>query len=191
VQFRPHHVEMIFDPMIAPYYGWLFPEGPDRVNIGITYEDAPGRPKHNARELFQRFLDKHYKARLADAKEDKARKGHPIVWNTTPEKLTRPGAVVVGEAGLMTHPATAEGIYQGMRSGMLAAEAVADTLRGDVDERVAFANYERACKRTFRTSFLAGVAFRRVMRTNALDWVLRAGKSRAVESVTAKLLASI
>jgi geranylgeranyl reductase family protein len=191
VPFRPHHVEMIFDKMLTPYYGWLFPEADDRVNIGITYEEAPGAPKQNARELFDAFLDKHYKARLADAKELKPRKGHPVVWNYTPEKLTRPGAIVVGEAGLMTHPATAEGIYQGMRSGMLAAEAISDVTSRGWDEAKALAGYEAACRKTFRASFLAGGAFRRFMRTNALDWVVRAGQTPAVQSVTAKLLASI
>jgi len=191
VPFRPNHVEMVFDKMLAPYYGWLFPEGEDRVNIGITYEDAPGAPKRNARELFQTFLDKHYKARLADAKELKPWKGHPVVWNYTPEKLTRPGALVVGESGLMTHPATAEGIYQAMRSGMLAAEAISDITSRGFREETAFASYEAACRKTFRPSFLAGGAFRRMMRTNALDWVVRVGQTPAIQSVTAKLLASM
>src|SRR5262249_45843140 len=39
VPFRSGHVEMLFDPDLAPYYGWLFPESDTRVNIGITYED--------------------------------------------------------------------------------------------------------------------------------------------------------
>src|SRR5579864_1667955 len=58
VAFRPHHVEMIFDKMLRPYYGWLFPESETRVNIGICYED----PDHtrNARTLFAEFLEKHY-----------------------------------------------------------------------------------------------------------------------------------
>jgi len=191
VDFRPNHVEMVFDKMVAPYYGWLFPEANDRVNIGITYEDSPDGPKHNARELFQAFLDKHYRARIADAHAIKSWKGHPVVWSYTPEKLTRPGALVVGESGLMTHPATAEGIYQAMRSGMLAAEAISDVVSRGENEATAFAGYERACRKTFRASFLAGGAFRRVMRTNALDWVVRAGQNPTVQSVTAKLLASI
>ncbi len=191
VSFRPNHVEMVFDKMLSPYYGWLFPESDTRVNIGITYEDSADAPKHNARELFQAFLAKHYRARLADAKEIKSWKGHPVVWNYTPEKLTRPGALVVGESGLMTHPATAEGIYQAMRSGMLAAEAISDITNRSFDEATAFAGYEAACRKTFRASFLAGGAFRRVMRTSALDWVVRAGQTPAVQSVTAKLLASI
>jgi|GEM_PF-5031518 len=74
---------------------------------------------------------------------------------------------------------------------MLAAEAIADTLRFGVDEAVAFRDYERACNKAFRGSFVAGVVFRKLMRTRALDWVLRASKSPGVESVTAKLLAAI
>ena len=47
--FRPHHVEMIFDRMLEPYYGWLFPETETRVNIGITYEDPPDGKKHHGK----------------------------------------------------------------------------------------------------------------------------------------------
>ena len=193
VPFRPNHVEMIFDETLRPYYGWLFPEGKDRVNIGITYEDAAGTgaPKHNARELFQAFLDKHYKARIESAHAIKSWKGHPVVWSFTPEKLTRRGALVVGESGLMTHPATAEGIYQAMRSGMFAAEAISDVVSRGESEATAFAGYERACRKAFRASFLAGGAFRRIMHTNAMDWAVRLGQKPAVQSLTAKLLASI
>ena len=67
VPFRPHHVEMIFDKLVAPYYGWLFPEGPNRVNIGICYRDP--KLARNARQLFRNFLDKHYGARLSKAQE--------------------------------------------------------------------------------------------------------------------------
>jgi flavin-dependent dehydrogenase len=60
VPFRPHQVEMIFDKAVAPYYGWLFPEGPNRVNIGICYDDP--KVARNARQLFRAFLDQHYGA---------------------------------------------------------------------------------------------------------------------------------
>ena len=190
VPFRPNHVEMIFDDALRPYYGWLFPEGPDRVNIGITYEDAPGARTRNARTLFGAFLDRHFRDRLAYATERKGWAGHPIVWSDRCAKLTRPGALIVGESGLMTHPATGEGIYQAMRSGMLAAEAVCDIVVGGRHEPDALASYERACQRRFRASFLAGRAFLRIMRTDALDWVVRAGQAPAVQALAAKFFAS-
>lgn len=189
VPFRAHHVEMIFDKMIDPYYGWLFPEGGDRVNIGITYEDPATGPKHNARALFQRFLDKHYGDRLRDAKQIGGWKGHPIVYSYEVADLTSPGALVLGEAGLMTHPATAEGIYQGMRSGMFAAESVADIVSGRSNETRAFARYEKRCKDAFRLSFVGGALFRRVIRTPLLDWIVAATDQPLVKSATAKILA--
>jgi menaquinone-9 beta-reductase len=190
VPFRPNHLEMIFDRMIEPYYGWLFPESETRVNIGITYEDEEGH-KSNARELFARFLDKHYAERLKDATQIGALKGHPVVWSYDIDKLTAPGRLVIGEAGLMTHPATAEGIYQGMRSGMLGAEAVADVLSGRLGEGEAMATYERECRKAFQLSFWGGGLFRKLVRTDALDWMVRLGDQPIVQSATAKLMAQM
>lgn len=190
VPFRPHHVEMIFDRMIEPYYGWLFPEDDRRVNIGITYEETPGQ-KQNARELFRRFLDKHYADRLVNATQVGAFKGHPVVWSYDISHLTAPGRIAIGESGLMTHPATAEGIYQGMRSGMLGAEAVADILNGRCTEEEGFARYERECKKAFQLSFWAGGLFRKLVRTDALDWMIALSDQPLVASATAKIMASI
>ena len=97
VPFRSHHVEMVFDDLVAPYYGWLFPEGPDRVNIGICYEDQ--HLERNARALFQRFLDKCYRERIAGARPIGAWKGHPIAYDVSPSELTSPGRIVeIGRA---------------------------------------------------------------------------------------------
>jgi flavin-dependent dehydrogenase len=191
VPFQAHHVEMIFDRALAPYYGWLFPEGERRVNIGITYEDAPGGEKKNARALFQDFLDRHYAERLRGATQRGPWKGHPIVWSYEIDRLTAPGRIVIGEAGLMTHPATAEGIYQGMRSGMLGAEAVADVLAGGRDEARALAEYERRCRRRFQLSFWGGGLFRGLVRTDALDWMVRLGDTPMVQSAAARLMAQL
>lgn len=189
VPFRPHHLEMIFDKDIKPYYGWLFPESETRVNIGITYEDTD--QKQNARELFTRFLDKYYKDSLKGATQVGAWKGHPVAYSYKIEKLHSPGRIVVGEAGLLTHPATAEGIYQGMKSGMLAADAIHSILWSGASETRAFVDYEREVKRVFQLSFLGGGLFRHVVKTPVLDWLIAASERPAVQSVTAKLMANM
>lgn len=189
VPFRDHHVEMVFDPMVLPLYGWLFPEGDDRVNIGIAYEDPAG--VKNARELFRRFLDKHYARRLTGARPIGGWKGHPVATSYRIERLTSPGRIVVGESGLLTHPATAEGIYQGMRSGMMAAEALRDVLVSGADEAAAFAGYERRCRKTFRASFLGGGLFRLLLKTPALDLLAKASAKPFVRRTAARVLASL
>ena len=189
VEFRPHHVEMIFDRALVPYYGWLFPESADRVNIGITYEDLAH--ERNARDVFQDFLDKHYGERLRGATQIGAWKGHPIAYSYRIGDLTQPGCVVIGESGLLTHPATAEGIYQGMRSGMLAAETLRDVLLDGADEDKAFASYERRVKQAFQLSFWGGAAFRALVKTPLLDWLVRASQQPIVQSATAKLMSAL
>jgi geranylgeranyl reductase family protein len=190
VPFTPNVVEMAFDKMVAPYYGWLFPESDRVVNIGITYPDDPHR-KENARELFQRFLDAQYGNRLRSARQIGDWKGHPIAYSLKIGDLTGPGKLILGESGLMTHPATAEGIYQGMRSGMLAAEAVAEILSERSTEKKAFAAYERRCKLTFQMSFWAGEAFRRLITTSLLDRAIAFSETPVVKHTAAKILAAI
>jgi menaquinone-9 beta-reductase len=189
VPFRRGHLEMIFDPELAPYYGWLFPETDERVNIGITYEDPEN--KLNARDLFTRFLERQYGSRLRAATQIGAWKGHPIAFSYRIEGLSSPGRLVIGESGLLTHPATAEGIYQGMKSGLLAAEALRDVLVRREPEAAAFAAYERAVKDAFQVSFLAGGLFRALVKTPALDWLVKVGEQPIVQSAAAKVLASI
>jgi geranylgeranyl reductase family protein len=189
VPFRQHHVEMVFDPLVLPLYGWLFPEGGDRVNIGITYEDGDG--KQNARTMFRRFLDKHYARRLANARPIGGWKGHPIATSYRIERLSSPGRIVIGESGLLTHPATAEGIYQGMRSGMIAAETLRDVLLNGTDEGAAFAAYESRCRKTFRASFLCGGMFRLLLKTPVVDLIARAAGAPWMRRTAARLFASL
>ncbi|HEY1815102.1 MAG TPA: NAD(P)/FAD-dependent oxidoreductase [Kofleriaceae bacterium] len=173
VPFRANHVEMVFDQMVLPYYGWLFPETETRVNIGICYgDDAHDK---NARELFGEFLAKHYAQRLEGAQQVGDWKGHPISYSYTIDQLHSPGRLVIGEAGRMTHPATAEGIYQGMRSGMLAAEAIREIARG-ASEADAFARFQRNCRRTFLRSFWGAALIKRAVSSPVPDWMVMTAK---------------
>jgi len=189
VAFRPHHVEMLWVDLLRPCYGWLFPESETRVNIGITYDDD--EKAKNARVLFGDFLDRHFGERLATARQVGGFKGHPIVYCYRPRDLTSPGRIAIGEAGRMTHPATGEGIYQAMHSGVLAAEAIASILAGRASEARAFAAYERRAIRQFTPSFCAGAAFRGLLHTPLFDLAVRIGSTPRMQQATARMLASL
>lgn len=182
-----HHIDMIFDDQLAPYYGWLFPESERRVNIGICYEDP--RLERNARQLFQAFLDKHYRERLRLAQPIGTWKGHPISYATSFAKLTSPGRIVVGEAGRMTHPATAEGIYQGMYSGILAARALRDIFNGVVEPVTRLRDYERACKNAFGLSSHGAGLWRRFVNSGGLDLTVGVLDRPASRSFLARCMA--
>jgi geranylgeranyl reductase family protein len=189
VPFEPQHIEMIFDRMVEPFYGWLFPEGPGRVNIGICYEDP--RLAKNARHLFAAFLDKHYRDRLRGARPIGGWKGHPVAYASPIGPLASPGRIVVGEAGRVTHPATAEGIYQGMRSGMFAAEALRDILLGNADESAAQAGYEAACRKSFGNSFRGAFVWRRFVSWGGLDLLAGAMNRPIVQRQLARGMAQM
>ncbi len=189
VPYAAHTAEMVFDPMLSPYYGWLFPETEDRVNIGITYEDDALRL--NPRDLFMRFLDANYADRLRGARPVRDWRGHPIVYTYAIRDLTSPGRIVVGEAGRMTHPATGEGIYHAMRSGVFAAEAIYDiAVRGHA-EAAAYRRYIERCRGTFLPGFWLGRFFRGLVRTPLLDWIADFGSLPAVSRATGTLLSSL
>jgi geranylgeranyl reductase family protein len=187
VPFRSNHVEMIFDQMVAPCYGWLFPESDTRVNIGICYEDETHTK--NGRALFSQFLEKHYRTRLASAVQAGGWKGHPISYSYKVTQLHSPGRLIIGEAGRMTHPATAEGIYQGMRSGVIAAEAVRNVVQGFQNEQKSWSAYEAGCRHAFSTSFWSAKIWRRAVRSPLLDLLVTVGERPIVKTGLAKLMA--
>ena len=187
VDFRPNTVEMIWDDPIAPCYGWLFPETETRVNIGITYDDD-GKEK-KARDVFQQFLDRQYAGRLAGAKQLGRWKGFPIVYTYRTGPLAGPGYFAAGEAGRLTHPATGEGISQGMLSARYAAEAIAEIDAGRRSEAGAARRYERRCAASFAPSFLLGGAFRGALRAPVMDWVVRASALPVIQRTATRFLA--
>ena len=187
VPFEAHRVEMIWDELVLPGYGWLFPETETRVNIGICYDDDA--KQHNARELFERFLARHYRERLAGATPVFPIRGFPIVYTYRPRRLASPGLLVAGESGRCVHPATGEGISQGMDAALYAAEAIDDVLAGRRAETDALRRYERRCVRRFLPSFWLGRAFRGALRTPLLDWIVGAGTHPAVQRTAARFLA--
>jgi geranylgeranyl reductase family protein len=192
VPHEPHAVEMIFDKNIAPLYGWLFPEGGDRVNIGICMdgEDASGKKTtRNVREVFAKFLDDHYKDRLRFARQVGRLKGHPISYTTWVQHTHTPGLFYLGEAARMTHNATGEGIWQAMQSGVYAAEAVAAALSGTPEDE-AVKRYTWACRKRFTPGFVMGHVVRGLVQTPLLDGVASLYNNPTVRGVVSRALAS-
>lgn len=170
-------IEMIFDRTLSPLYGWVFPESPSRVNIGIVVDGArAGRAGElgNVRPVFEAFLQRHFQDRLRVARPAGRWCGHPISYSTWMRHGAAPGVLYVGEAARLTNVATGEGIYQAMHSGILAADALAAVLRGRLPEPRAWREYSWNCRRTFAPGFLLGHVFRGAVRLGVLDLLAQA-----------------
>jgi menaquinone-9 beta-reductase len=186
-------LDMIFDRNLSPLYGWMFPETPTRVNIGICVDaqDKHGqRARPDLRALFERFLDDHYREALRGARQLGKLKGHPIVFATWVAQCTAPGALWVGEAARVTHNATGEGISQAMQSGLFAAEAVSAVVLGERSERSAWRHYLWRHRRRFTTGFAAGHLLRALIASRGFDRLARAYRSPGGQRLIGRLLAS-
>ncbi len=182
--FEPGRLDMVFDRALSPLYGWLFPETATRVNIGICIDaqDEYGRKvPRDLRAVFQSFLERHYPDVLRSATQVGGWKGHPIVHTTWITNVTRPGALLIGEAARLTHNGTGEGISQAMQSGIYGAAAVARVVRGEATENVAWRGYVRALRRRFTAGFAGGYVLRDLVASGALDSLARTYNSASFQ----------
>jgi flavin-dependent dehydrogenase len=187
----PGWLDMIFDRRVTPLYGWMFPETPTRVNIGICIDaqDEYGRKlESDLRSTFAQFLDAHYHQALRHARQLGKLKGHPIVYTTWVSSCTAPGALWAGEAARVTHNATGEGISQAMQSGIYAAQAVASVVRRERTERSAWRHYLWQHRRRFTIGFAVGHLVRAIVSSSLLDSVARAYNSSFGQRLIERLL---
>src|SRR5207245_7372015 len=103
-------VELYFDPVVKPYYGWLFPETAGRVNIGICYAPAAGGP--NALERFETFVHTRFVRRLRRATRIGRLVGHPIATTYRQTALAHYGPLQDGEAERYICPEPAQVVTQ-------------------------------------------------------------------------------
>jgi flavin-dependent dehydrogenase len=174
-------VELYFDAVVKPYYGWVFPESPTRVNIGICYAPAPGGL--TARERFEAFLASRLTPRLRSATRLGRLVGHPIATTYWPTAL-QPGMLVAGEAGGLVDPATAEGIHHALASGLLAGQYLGRILtQGRPASVQHLSPYTSLVRKRLGRRLLAGQCFVHLARTPVLDLALRFGARQSVQSL--------
>ncbi|HEV3443828.1 MAG TPA: geranylgeranyl reductase family protein [Gemmataceae bacterium] len=183
-------VELYFDAVVKPYYGWVFPEGPQRVNIGICYAPSPGGL--NAHERFSMFLDTRLGKRMRHASRLGRLVGCPIATSYRPTALVEDGTLIAGEAAALVDPATAEGIHHALASGLLAGQFLGSLLeRGIAPRRQQLAPYLQMVRRRLGRRLLAGQCFLQLARTPVLDFVLGLGSRRPVQALLTWVLTGI
>ena len=154
-------VEMYFDKDLKPAYGWVFPEGKKAANVGVCY-DWDKFPGKKPKDVYRMFAGRYLEGRISRAKRVSPLMDCPIFTSFAPAGIARPGLLVAGEAGWLVNPATGEGISQALRSGLWAAQAAADHLKGKLGAAEAAALYERKIKAGLSPGLMLGEVFRLV-----------------------------
>jgi geranylgeranyl reductase family protein len=184
VPFTEGHMEMWFDRRVSPWYGWLFPETANRINIGICYDpDDPANP----RDIFHEIVARHVgEGRMRNADQVIKFRGAPIVYTERVGPVNEPGALWIGEAARLTNALTGEGIGHAMQSALIAADCIE---RYPLD--VVGKHYEQALKRAFTPRLRGALAAMYFARTPAFSALTTLASVRPVEKAIAYALAHV
>ena len=116
---------LFYDRELTPGYGWIFPVDRHRANLGVCVDERMlARAGGNARVLLARWLAGHPLVRelFGDRVVLEDERGGIIPSGRA--QRVRGRALLVGDAAGVADPFTAEGIYESIASGRLAAEAL-------------------------------------------------------------------
>jgi len=171
-----HFGEIFVDP---PDYAILNPIAPGRANLSIVVPLAHAAPWSGRLESFFDARAKHLShlaRRIAGGRRVSAvRAMGPLAYRVDPPRTG--GVLMVGDATGFYDPFSGEGIFNGLRSAELAAEAAVRALRGGDLSAAALAGYDRSRRLALRDK-------ERV--THALQFLI---SHRRPANLTARLLA--
>jgi flavin-dependent dehydrogenase len=148
---------------LYPGYGWVFPDGRGRVNVGVGV---------SVRDLQRRglrlhdLLDKYVRLnrdRGLGLGEVKGRRSHQLPHIGSMPALVHPRAVLIGDAGSMLNPISGEGIFYGVKAASLLAEHIISV--DAVDAQHQLHSFERHFKREFRAHFASIALAYKLMRS--------------------------
>jgi geranylgeranyl reductase family protein len=150
IDVLPHEVEFHLYQDILPGYGWIFPLGENRANVGLGMRlDIFRRRKENLKAMLQAFLELPF---IKERLHNDHRISGIATWQLnfgSQKNLQRAfdGAMLVGDAGSFINPLTGGGIHNGMVSAQLAADVAHKALtKGDYSLRV-LQEYDQACRK--------------------------------------------
>ncbi len=118
---------LFLNDIAFPGYSWVFPLGPDSVNMGYWYSGPGGV---SSRGALPGLAAEHPQLRaILHGAAPRDTKSYPIRTDYRRAPKLAPGVLVVGEAAGLVNPFTGEGIDYALESGYLAAHAVYGALQ--------------------------------------------------------------
>ena len=149
--------EVFFDEGLFPGYGWVFPSGGGRFNVGVgMLAETRERCGQNVPELLRRFLDglRRHHPRYGSIELCSKVIGGVVKTYGAATANRFDGGILVGDAGCFVDPMTGEGITPGMESSLLAVDPVTRALESGDCSAGALEGYEQAFRAYFDQSMM-------------------------------------
>jgi len=161
-----HQIQIRFDGIPLPGYGWIFPTSGTSANVGVG---VFGEVRTSAYQLLDQFLaHPPITDLIGSGRAQPPTKAYPLRVDFHRSPLRRGRLLLVGEAAGLVNPFTGEGIDYALESGVLAGECLEHCLElGDWSERV-LSQYERRLRRRLQRAFQLTYWLRRVYMTNVV-----------------------
>ncbi|HKH87189.1 MAG TPA: geranylgeranyl reductase family protein, partial [Acidimicrobiales bacterium] len=144
---------------VVPGYGWIFPLGDGRVNVGVGLLSTQDRWKHvNTTKLMEAFVAQAPPSWCLDAQSScGAPTGGRLPMGLAVGPRVGPDCIAAGDAAGTINPFNGEGIAYAYETGRLAAAAVSDALEAR-DPRLLL-EYERSLEDIYGLYYRVARAF--------------------------------
>ncbi len=144
-------IEFFLDDGIGYGYGWLFPLGDGKINIGVGLDVAfLKRRKKNVRQVFKEMLEKpQIKDRMAEAKLEGKLEAFPLRMGFDKDAFRHNRILFAGDSAKLIYPLSGEGIAAALQSGEMAASTIAKVYQSSAPDYKRLARYEIECRESF------------------------------------------
>jgi menaquinone-9 beta-reductase len=165
------YLKLAFRGDQLPGYGWVFPLGGGRVNIGLGYVNSyKNWQQINATQFLGEFLatlpPEWELPPIDELQKSKALQGWRLPMGFTAWPPWRPGVLFAGDALGAARPVSGAGISKALQSGLAAGEcAIAALLNGGPED---FTNYEQTVKAAWGREYRRGRFFHKLVGIPAL-----------------------
>lgn len=160
------YLKLTFQGDQLPGYGWVFPLGDGRVNIGLGYVNSyKNWQQINATQLLGDFMEslpaEWELPALDELKKSKAVQAWRLPMGFTAWPPWRPGILFAGDALGAVRPVSGAGISKALQSGLAAGEcAIAALTNSGPDD---FTNYGQRMKATWGREYRRGRHFHKLV----------------------------
>ena len=118
------HLELRDGDALLPGYGWIFPMGEGRINVGVgilsTYKGWQKVNNAHLMDAYMRALPKEWELPdVSSLREGGQLKGWRLPMGLCVTPPWRPGVIAVGDAAGVVNPFNGEGISEAVESGVL------------------------------------------------------------------------
>jgi geranylgeranyl reductase family protein len=153
-------IQLRFDGVPMPGYGWVFPLPDSAANVGAGIFPAGWdrwrmRAAGTARAAFDAFIQAPaVQAMLTEARQVGPIKGYPLRMDFATAPTYGERVLLVGEAAGLVNPLTGEGIDYALETGKIAAEHIITLLTSGDLSCPALAEYDQLLRQRFQRLFI-------------------------------------